>query len=180
MRKALIVGTDFYHTISNLNSLKIDTESILDSSETEANNCDVLLETSTGERKYLTKIDLRNEIELLFKDSIDFAFFYFSENGYIDSTNGYLTSSEYENKEIELTKNDLLKIINSSNASNKIIIFDSCHPEILKKLSSAESKIRLIEQIILPESEIDDQFEIYKLESSSLKNHLVDALISIF
>ncbi|ASA54340.1 MULTISPECIES: caspase family protein [Vibrio] len=133
MKKALVIGIDYYSNVSNLHGCVNDAYSVKSILERHADgslNFDVNIKTSTGEGSQISRKELKNQVQELFKDNNEIALFYFAGHGYIDSTGGYLLSSECEDGDDGFPLDELLKIANSSPAKNKIIVLDSCHSGI--------------------------------------------------
>lgn len=179
MRKALIVGTDYYQTISHLHGCVNDAysiKSVLERHSDGTKNFDVLLETSTGETSYLTRKELKNQVESLFKDKSEIALFYFSGHGYIESTGGYLITSECIDGDDGLAMSDLLHIANTSPARNKIIILDCCHAGILGNFTQKDDKSSLSEGITILTASSAEQYAMEINGSGVFTTLLVDAL----
>jgi hypothetical protein len=100
---------------------------VLDRHGNRTKNFDINFKVSSCADEVIEKKSLKNDIEKLFKDDNDIALFYFSGHGYIDTTGGYLITSECKNGDDGLSMNDLLIFVNNSKAKNKIIILDCCH-----------------------------------------------------
>lgn len=100
---------------------------MLDRHGNRTKNFDINFKVSSCADEVIEKKSLKNDIEKLFKDDNDIALFYFSGHGYIDTTGGYLITSECKNGDDGLSMNDLLIFVNNSKAKNKIIILDCCH-----------------------------------------------------
>lgn len=97
MRKALVIGIDYYENINALFGCVNDAYSIktvLDRHSDGTKNFDVNIEVATGDKNKILRKGLKNKIEELFRDNNDIALFYFSGHGYIESTGGYLITSE--------------------------------------------------------------------------------------
>ncbi|MDR3306952.1 MAG: caspase family protein [Endomicrobium sp.] len=121
---------NYYQKASKLNGCVNDAYSIkkvLDRHGNRTKNFDINFKVSSCADEVIEKKSLKNDIEKLFKDDNDIALFYFSGHGYIDTTGGYLITSECKNGDDGLSMNDLLIFVNNSKAKNKIIILDCCH-----------------------------------------------------
>lgn len=129
MRKALIVGINFYEHGQSLSGCVNDAYSIRQVIERHGDgtkNFDVELLTSTDSSSQITCEILRKEVKELFEDVSEVAFFYFSGHGYTDKDRGYLVTSECSSGEEGLSMEELLNIVNASKSSNKIVVLDSC------------------------------------------------------
>lgn len=179
MRKALVVGVDYYENINPLFGCVNDAYSIktvLDRHSDGTKNFDVSLETSTGKNSSITRKELKNKVEELFKDKNDIALFYFSGHGYIESTGGYLITSECSDGDDGLPMNELLQIANNSPARNKIIILDCCHAGIVGNLAPNEDKAMLTEGITILTASSANQYAIEENGSGVFTTLFVDAM----
>ena len=87
MRKALVVGIDYYESVSNLFGCVNDAYSVKNTFERHSDgtlNFDVNLLVSTGEDTQVTRKELKTKVQELFKDDSEIALFYFSGHGYIE------------------------------------------------------------------------------------------------
>jgi hypothetical protein len=130
MRKALIVGIDYYETIGSLSGCVNDAHGVkamLDRNADGSVNFGTRLLVGTGPTESVTRTALKEAIRELFADDPDVALFYFAGHGYIEATGGYLCASECKTGDDGLPLAELLKIAHDSKARNKIGILDSCH-----------------------------------------------------
>lgn len=179
MRKALVIGTDYYQNVSQLFGCVNDAysvKSVLDRHSDGTKNFDVLLETSTGINSYITRRELKKQVEMLFNDKSEIALFYFSGHGYIESTGGYLITSECREGDDGLAMNDLLYIANNSIARSKIIILDCCHSGIAGNLTAKEDKAILSEGLTILTASSAEQYAMERNGSGVFTTLLVDAL----
>jgi len=134
------------------------------------------LVTATGPTTTLKRKELKNHVEELFKDKNDIALFYFSGHGYIESTGGYLITSECSYGDDGLPMNELLQIANDSPATNKIIILDCCHAGILGNLSPKDDKAILSEGMTILTASSPSQYALEKDGSGVFTALLIDAM----
>jgi len=131
MRKALVVGIDYYQNINHLHGCvndANDVKNVLERNSDGTKNFDVKLLTATSPSGLVTRSELKESVRELFKDNNDeIALFYFSGHGHIENTGGYLLTSENSCGDDGFAMGDLLKLANESSARNKIIILDCCH-----------------------------------------------------
>ncbi|MCK8517688.1 caspase family protein [Methanoculleus sp. 7T] len=134
MRKALVVGIDYYLNINSLSGCVNDANSVtsvLERNSDGTKNFDVVTLTATSPSSIIARKSLKDAVEKLFKDNNDqVALFYFSGHGYIESTGGYLVTSDSNDGDDGFSINDLMALANKSPAKNKIIILDCCHSGI--------------------------------------------------
>ncbi|MDE7317401.1 MAG: caspase family protein [Helicobacter sp.] len=129
MRKALCVGIDSYKNIKGLHGCVNDAKAVkevLERNGDDTLNFNVKLMCSISEESYISKTELKDAIEELFKSESEIALFYYSGHGSIDPTGGYLCTSEVKRADEGLSLNDIMLFASQSKAQNKIIILDSC------------------------------------------------------
>ncbi len=129
MRKSLCVGIDSYRWIKDLHGCVNDANSVKSALERNGDgtlNFDVKLMCATSEESYITRNNLKDAVEELFKSESEIAVFYYSGHGSIDALGGYLCTSEITRADEGLSLNDVMGIVSKSKAQNKVIILDSC------------------------------------------------------
>jgi hypothetical protein len=179
MRKALVVGVDYYDTINGLFGCVNDAyamKSVLDRHSDGTKNFDVNIEIATGPKARIERKELKNQVEELFRDKSDIALFYFSGHGYIESTGGYLITSECKDGDDGLPMNELLQIANNSPARNKIIILDCCHSGVAGNSSPNEDKAVLKEGITILTASSAEQYAIEEKGSGVFTTLFIDAM----
>src|SRR4051794_15410005 len=98
MRKALIVGVDYYEYVDCLSGCVNDAHSVRAALERNSDGTlnfaapQVLLGIS--ETQDLSRRELRDAVRELFADDADIALLYFAGHGYIDDTGGFLCASD--------------------------------------------------------------------------------------
>lgn len=130
MRKALVVGIDYYASISHLHGCVNDAHSVKSVLERHADgsiNFDVKLLSGTGPSDPVSRGQLKDAVKELFSGDSETALFYFAGHGCVDVTGGYLITSECTSGDEGLSLNDVLVQANLSASKNKVIILDSCH-----------------------------------------------------
>lgn len=179
MRKALVVGIDYYENANSLIGCVNDAYSIkavLDRHSDGTKNFDVTIETATGKNAIIERKELKNKVEELFRDKSDIALFYFSGHGYVESTGGYLITSECKDGDDGFSMNDLLELANNSLARNKIIILDCCHSGIVGKISPKGDKSVLSEGLTILTASSEIQYALEENGSGVFTNLLIDAM----
>ncbi len=135
MRKALIVGIDYYSNFSPLTGCVSDANSVAVSLERHAdgrvNFATPKVLTATGPHNLIKRAELREATRELFADDADVALFYFAGHGYVDPAGGFLCASDCRSGDEGLPLGEVITFARSSRAKNKIIILDSCHSGIL-------------------------------------------------
>jgi hypothetical protein len=131
MRKALIVGVDYYSHLCNLGGCVNDAHSVRAVLERNADGTlnfpDPRLLTGTSDSQPVNKRELKEAVRELFADDAEVALFYFAGHGYIEDTGGFLCGSDSETGDDGLALAEVMTFANSSKAKNKVIILDSCH-----------------------------------------------------
>lgn len=179
MRKALIVGIDFYQNINKLYGCVNDAYAVKTALERHSDgtlNFGINIEVASGNDTQILRNDLKDNINELFKDSNDIALFYFSGHGYIESTGGYLITSECTRGDDGLSMNELLQIANDSPARNRIIILDCCHSGIAGTPDIKDDKAILKEGLTILTASSANQYAMEENGSGVFTKLFVDAL----
>ena len=131
MRKALIVGIDYYEHVGQLSGCVNDAHSVKGVLERHAdgtlNFADPKLLTAVSATRPVNKHELKEAVRDLFADDSEIALFYFAGHGYIEDTGGFLCSSDSATGDDGLSLSEVMAIANQSQAKNKVIVLDSCH-----------------------------------------------------
>lgn len=130
MRKALCVGIDSYKYIKDLYGCVNDAngvKAVLERNGDGTLNFSTKLLCATSEASYITREALKDALQDLFNDESEIAVFYYAGHGSYDVLGGYLCTSEVERSDQGLSLNDVMGIVASSHAQNKVVILDSCH-----------------------------------------------------
>ncbi len=130
MRKALVVGINYYEHVSPLFGCVDDAhavKSVLERNSDGTVNFGVKLLASAGPTDPVLKSDLRKNIQELFSGECETALFYFAGHGHIEVTGGYLIASDARTGDEGIPLTDVLTFANQSAARNRIIVLDSCH-----------------------------------------------------
>lgn len=179
MRKALIVGIDYYENVSSLFGCVNDAYSlkpILDRHSDGTINFSSKIEVSTNESSAISRKELKNLTIELFKDDSDVALFYFSGHGYVENSGGYLITSDCQDGDDGFPLTELLQIANGSPARNKILIIDCCHAGFAGKATGDEDKSTLSEGLTILTASSETQYAIEENGSGVFTSLLIDAL----
>ncbi len=179
MRKALIVGVNYYESINQLNGCVPDAysvNSVLSNNSDGTKNFDSKLITSYDSTTALTRSELKQMIRELFRDDNDISLFYFSGHGYIENTGGYLITSECTTGDDGLSMTELLKIVNDSKVRNKIIILDTCHSGAMGTTDVDTNVAVINEGVTILTASQKTEYSIDEGDGSLFTKLLVDAL----
>lgn len=184
MRKALIVGIDYYEAegITNLSGCVNDAHSVKYVLERHAdgrpNFVAPLLLTGTGPNSRITKRELKDAVRELFAGDSDIALLYFAGHGYVEDTGGFLCTSDCEAGDDGLPLIEIMALANKSNARNKVIILDSCHGGIAGNRINQQGTAEIIDGMTILTASTEHQYaaEVEGGGSGVFTNLLVDAL----
>lgn len=179
MRKALIVGVNYYENANPLFGCVNDAyavKSVLERHSDGTINFGINLRVASGADSPLTRKELKEQVKALFDDDSSIALFYFSGHGYIESTGGYLITSECADGDDGFPMNELLQIVNDSLAKNKVIILDCCHSGIAGNLNIKDDKAVLKEGVTILTASSANQYALEKNCTGVFTNLLIDAL----
>ena len=133
MRKALVIGVDYYAQLSKLFGCVNDAnevKAVLEKHGDGSVNFGVFLLTATDDSSGISRAQLKESVRELFADDSEIALFYFAGHGYIETTGGYLCGSDSQTGDDGLSLAEVLVLANESPARNKVIVLDSCHSGI--------------------------------------------------
>ena len=182
MRKALIVGIDYYHDFTSLSGCVNDADAVASVLSRHADGTSNFTKpkvlTATSVQNSINRKTLRESIEALFKDDPEIALLYFAGHGYVDETGGFLCASDCQDGNDGLALSEIMTFARSSKATNKIIILDSCHGGIVGDRAGDDSVAEISKGMTLLTASTKDQ---YAFEGGNgapgvFTNLLVDAL----
>lgn len=179
MRKALVVGIDYYTKGTGLNGCVNDAYSVKNVLERNSDgtvNFGVKLLTGTGPSEPVTRAELKEQIRDLFGDHSETVLFYFAGHGHIEATGGYLMASDSLAGDEGVPLGEVLTLANNSRAQNKIIVLDSCHSGIAGDRPSAPQSADLTEGITILTASTADQYASEENDGGVFTSLLVDAL----
>ncbi|MBQ8680433.1 MAG: caspase family protein [Treponema sp.] len=137
-KKALIVGIDNYRHFKKLTGCVNDANNVnrvLSRDENgDKNFGTIVLTASKGVE--ISRNQLKDSIEELFSGNPDIALFYFAGHGSVNTSGGYLITSDCERDDEGVSLETILKYANESSAKNKIIIIDACQSGYCGKVGS--------------------------------------------
>src|SRR6266851_9670730 len=161
MRKALIVGIDYYINISALYGCVNDAhsvKSVLERNSDGTVNFAIKLLTGTGPTSVVSRSDLKDGIRELFAGDSDTALFYFAGHGHIEATGGYLLPTDCHTGDDGIPLAEVVTLANASNARNKIIVLDSCHSGIAGTQPSAPQNSELSDGLTILTASTAEQY----------------------
>lgn len=180
MRKALVVGIDYYASVSHLHGCVNDAYSVKAVIERHADgavNFSVKLLTGTGPADTVSRLELKDAVKDLFAGDAETALFYFAGHGFAEVTGGYLITSECKSGDDGLSLNDVLVLANGSAARNKVIVLDSCHSGIAGTSANHKAySAELAEGITILTASTAEQYASEKNGSGVFTSLFVDAL----
>ena len=180
MRKALIVGIDYYGSIGLLHGAVNDAHSVKSVLERHAdgttNFTQPKLMVATSPDTAVTRAELRAAVQDLFRDKVDIALLYFSGHGYIDSTGGFLCASDCVDGHDELALAEVMTFASQSPAENKIIILDCCHSGDAGSNPNAPAFAEIKDGVTILTASTEKQYSMESNGSGVYTKLLVDAL----
>jgi Caspase domain len=182
MRKALVVGINYYEHSSPLFGCVDDAhavKAILERHGDGSINFDVRLFTGTGSTDVVSRSNLKDYIEELFRGDSEIALFYFAGHGHIESTGGYLLTSNSRRGDEGVSLVEVLTLANASKAKNKIIVLDSCHSGIAGTPPSDDQKAMISEGLTILTASTKEQYATEQNGRGIFTTLFVDALSGV-
>lgn len=179
MRKALIVGIDYYDSANQLYGCVEDAHSVkavLDRHDGGTVNFGCKLLTGTSSTERVNRSNLKDSIEELFKDDAEIALFYFAGHGHIEATGGYIIATDSKRGDEGIALSDILTFANKSPAKNMIIILDSCHSGVAGTSQTSNELATLSEGLTILTASTKDQYATEENGRGLFTTLLVDAL----
>jgi hypothetical protein len=179
MRKALVVGINYYEHVSMLYGCVDDAhavKAVLERNSDGTVNFGVKLLSGTGPTDPVLRSELRERIRDLFSGEFETVLFYFAGHGHIEATGGYLIASDAKAGDEGIPLGDVLAYANQSATRNRIIVLDSCHSGIAGATPSAPTSAELKEGITILTASTADQYATEKNGAGVFTTLFVDAL----
>lgn len=179
MRKALIVGINHYRHGPSLYGCVDDAHAVKSVLERHADgsvNFDVRLLTGTGPSDEVERSQLREQIQTLFAGDAETALFYFAGHGHIETTGGYILTSDSRSGDDGIPLNDVLTWANARGAQNRVLILDSCHSGIAGSKPSSSTTAELSEGLTILTASTAEQYASEENGAGIFTTLLVDAL----
>lgn len=180
MRKALVVGINYYAHMNSLHGCVDDAHRVRTVLETDGmgeHNFDVRLLTGTGPTDVVDRGHLKDAVRDLFSTDDEIALFYFAGHGHIETAGGYLLGSDSRRGDDGLALADVMAYANGSTARNRIIVLDSCFSGIAGDSPIAPQAVaELKEGTTILTASTKDQYAKENDEGGVFSNLFVDAL----
>lgn len=179
MRKALIVGIDYYEHVNGLHGCVIDAhevKSVLERHSDGSVNFGIKLLTGTGPEDQVVRADLKAAVQELFRGDSDIALFYFAGHGHIETTGGYLITSDVRACDEGLSLNDVLTFANKSACKNKVIVLDSCYSGAAGNFDADSKVAEITEGLTILTAAAPDQYATENNGAGVFTTLFVDAL----
>jgi len=179
MRKALIVGIDYYSHARRLGGCVNDAfavRQVLERHGDGTKNFDVLQKTASDDTTAITKGELKDLIADLFNDETEVALLYFSGHGYIDSDSGYLITSDCKTGDDGVSMDEIMTMVNQSRSKNKVIILDCCHSGQFGNVKDLGNSAVLSEGTTILTASARDQYAVEDDGQGLFTGLLIDAM----
>lgn len=179
MRKALVIGINHYTHAGALHGCVNDAYRVAATLERNSDgtvNFAVKLLVGAGPDNVVLRSAMREQIRELFATDAETALLYFAGHGHIESTGGYLITSDSATGDDGVPLADVLTFANQSPAKNKIIVLDSCHSGIAGNRPIVPCTAELTEGITILTASTADQYATEENNSGTFTNLFVDAL----
>lgn len=179
MRKALVVGIDHYSGVSLLHGCVNDSfavKAMLDRHADGSVNFGVKHMTGTGPADPVKRDELRQAIDDLFAGDGEVALLYFAGHGHIESTGGYLCSSDVKTGNDGVPLAEIMTMANQSGIQNRVVILDSCHSGVAGGSALKQNVAEISDGVTILTASTADQYATEENGAGIFTNLLVDAL----
>lgn len=179
MRRALVIGIDSYDSVSSLHGCVNDSfavNAMLDRHADGSVNFGVKHLAAPGPADQIARDELRDAIEALFSGDGEVAILYFSGHGHIESTGGYLCSSDVRTGNDGVPLAEIMIMANKSKIQNRVIILDCCHSGVAGGSALNQQVAEICDGVTILSASTADQYAIEENGAGVFTNLLVDAL----
>jgi len=183
MRKALLVGIDYYESenIPNLHGCVNDASKVnnmlAQNAHDDSPNFDIDLLLAENRETRVTRHALKDKMDRLFLEgNSNIALFYFSGHGYLETTGGWLCTSESDRGDDGVSLREVVAFANKSKATNKVIILDSCHSGAAAERELGEKISEIGEGVTVLTASTADQYALESEGGGIFTGLLLDAL----
>jgi hypothetical protein len=178
MRKALVVGIDYYEHVAGLYGCSNDAHSmkgVLEKHGDGSVNFGVMLVAAAAAKDAVSRGELKDRIQELFADDSDIALLYFAGHGHIETTGGYICGSDCKRGDDGMSLSEVQALANASRARNKVIVLDSCHSGVAGTFPGKETA-ELSEGMTILTASTSDQYASEENGSGVFTTLFVDAM----
>lgn len=180
MRKALVVGIDYYEHLENLSGCVNDASAVMQrlerNSDGSVNFAQPRLLLASGKRESIDRRRLREATHELFEDNNDVALFYFAGHGHIESAGGYLCASDSQTGDDGLSLSELMTFANQSPARNRLVILDSCYSGVIGDHTVKDGLTEIREGVTILTASTKGQYAAEEAGGGVFTGLLLDAL----
>jgi len=179
MRKALVIGVDYYAKVSALNGCVNDSfavKAMLDRHADGSVNFGVKHLIATGPGDLVERDELRHAIESLFAGDGEVSIFYFAGHGHIEATGGYLCSSDVKTGNDGVPLAEIMTMANQSKIQNRVIILDSCHSGVAGGSALQQKVAEISDGVTILTASTAEQYATEEDGAGVFTSLLVDAL----
>jgi len=179
MRKALIVGINYYEHAALLYGCAKDAQAVKTVLERDSNgtiNFDVKLLLGTGPNHPVLRSEFKTHLRDLFAGDCETELFYFSGHGFAETTGGYLLPSDARTGDDGIPLADVLALANHSDSRNRIIVLDSCFSGIAGASTSNSINSELKEGTTILTASTANQYAMEENGAGVFTTLFVDAL----
>ena len=179
MRKALVVGIDYYTIVSPLSGCVNDSfavKAMLDRHADGSVNFGVRHLAATGQKKLCGRDELRQAIEDLFAGDGEVSVLYFAGHGHIEATGGYLCSSDVKTGNDGVPLAEIMIMANQSKIQNRVIILDSCHSGVAGGTALRQNVAEISDGVTILTASTAEQYATEENGAGVFTSLLVDAL----
>lgn len=173
MGKALVVGINDYpeNPLNGCVNDAVAFASIIETNGDGSPNFDVKLHTDVP-----SKSDLKKLIIDLFDGDSETSLLYFSGHGYMDDIGGYIVTPDYQEHDLGVSMNEILRIASKSKSKNRIIILDCCHSGAFGKSDYDDKAAQIVEGLTILTASRDFEASLEINGHGVFTNLLLDAL----
>jgi len=179
MRKALVVGIDYYAKASALYGCVNDSfsvKSMLDRHADGSVNFGVRHITGTGPSDTVSRDELRTAIEALFSGDGEVSLFYFAGHGHIENTGGYLCSSDVRTGNDGIPLAEIMVWANNSKVANRVVVLDSCFSGVAGGSALQQKVAEIGDGVTILTASTDEQYASEQDGAGIFTSLFVDAL----
>ena len=179
MRRALVVGIDYYEEISPLTGCVNDAyevKGMLDRNADDSVNfgCKILI--GNCPRTIVARADLKEAVRELFSGDGEVAILYFAGHGYVETTGGYLCAGDCRTGDDGLALSEIMTLANKSRILNRVVVLDSCYSGIAGDRPDYEKVAELADGITILTASTAEQYASEENGSGAFTTLFVDAL----